>query len=717
MTTRSIYWRLAWKEYRLQRALWIAMAIITSVLLWLIYASVTGSSELMRSLYGIALAFPALYALGCGAMLFAGEHEAGTYEFERGLPVSASRVFIVKACLAALSTAALFGLTWALAGFLTDWRLPEHHELIVAWAAIGFFAAEVLAWSIFVSLLTTRVVLAAILGVAAASTVAYILVVLNNPQTVTLTMDMYLNALPWRIAAVAAVGLVDVWLGCRWFRERGVWRSSRAVRKSVAPAIGVAAQFGRCSASPSRTAIVGRLVWQHWRQSAWLMIALPSLILPLAVIGISESVHAIVLGSYPSYDPAMATVHVVGIFLAIFAAPLFGLCAFHPDQWNRSYRFLADRGVSPKYIWLSRQSAAWGLPIGLVTAFLLVVCLIGLLSLSSLLSQSNANIERLSLGPSTGFVVFVIAALTSFGYVLLGVSVGQFCSMVLRSGVLAGVSCVLLTALLVGWSQLMSLWGINWLWSVLPIPIAMLLATRVRVSAWLLERNTLRSWLPPALVLIVPVAAILTAVPLYRAYQLPVVDPGFSLTEYQRPMTAEEEATLALYDQAFEKLVRLNSNIVGPSEVPIKLTNDEVAWVEANRDAIKLTMKASQGKLFLRPADVRKVGRISMLADLLLSSGATLQKDGQLDAALQRYMAVMRIASQLRGPWRAYPTPDMIERRVYTQLLTWSKAAGQTPRASSRPYDNSKRLRPICPRAGKRSRPSTGRRAKRCRAT
>ena len=36
----------------------------------------------------------------------------------------------------------------------------------------------------------------------------------------------------------------------------------------------------------------------------------------------------------------------------------------------------------------------------------------------------------------------------------------------------------------------MLFWGVNWLWSVLPIPIALLAATRLRTRDWLLERNT-----------------------------------------------------------------------------------------------------------------------------------------------------------------------------------------------------------------------------------
>ena len=34
----SIFWRLVWKEYRLQRALWLAMALLTVLLQLLVVA-------------------------------------------------------------------------------------------------------------------------------------------------------------------------------------------------------------------------------------------------------------------------------------------------------------------------------------------------------------------------------------------------------------------------------------------------------------------------------------------------------------------------------------------------------------------------------------------------------------------------------------------------------------------------------------------------------
>lgn len=88
-----------------------------------------------------------------------------------------------------------------------------------------------------------------------------------------------------------------------------------------------------------------------------------------------------------------------------------------------------------------------------------------------------------------------------------------------------------------------------------PIPVVLLVATRVRTPAWLRERGGLRGWLPMGLVLAVPTAAILTAVPLYRAYEIPVVSPGFSPQEYFSPPTNEEKATMDIYREASRLVV------------------------------------------------------------------------------------------------------------------------------------------------------------------
>ena len=107
---RSIFRRLVWKEYRLQRALWIAMALLTAILLFLFHVVRAERDRAVRWQLSAGLALPALYCLGCGATLFAGEREAGTYEFQRSLPVGAGTVFAAKFLFALVSAAVMFGL-------------------------------------------------------------------------------------------------------------------------------------------------------------------------------------------------------------------------------------------------------------------------------------------------------------------------------------------------------------------------------------------------------------------------------------------------------------------------------------------------------------------------------------------------------------------------------------------------------------------------------
>ena len=85
---RSIFWRLVWKEYRLQRALWVAIVVLTLLLQAIVVWTVADAADRVTYLFGIALVLTASYGLGCGVVLFAAERETGTFEFQRAIPAS-----------------------------------------------------------------------------------------------------------------------------------------------------------------------------------------------------------------------------------------------------------------------------------------------------------------------------------------------------------------------------------------------------------------------------------------------------------------------------------------------------------------------------------------------------------------------------------------------------------------------------------------------------
>jgi hypothetical protein len=297
--------------------------------------------------------------------------------------------------------------------------------------------------------------------------------------------------------------------------------------------------------------------------------------------------------------------------------------------------------------------------------------------------------------------------LVFIGYPMLGLCVGQCCSMFFRSGLLAGLLSVVMTALLAIWSSLMWLWGMNLLWTVVPIPVVLLLATWVRAEDWVLEHRRLRTWVRPGLMLFIPAVVLLTSVPLYRVYQIPAVDPGFSVEEFKRPLTAEEQATHDLYWKAISSVKGLpNPKGDAPKANPLSETNDEtaqekyqpeytdstiqkpltadeIALVKLNHEAIELFVEAGKGTQRVDSLANYERNHLCfsgwIIDDLLIHSAMMLEADGQLDAALDHYLAAMRMAKQITGDYLPWGNRgDRLERRVYGQLPIWAARPKQT---------------------------------------
>ena len=216
----------------------------------------------------------------------------------------------------------------------------------------------------------------------------------------------------------------------------------------------------------------------------------------------------------------------------------------------------------------------------------------------------------------------------------------------------------------------------------------------LRAPSWLAEHNTLRAWLPVALVLLLPAATLLTAVPLYRAYQIPAVDVGFPLEEFDRPPTPSEQALDGLYELAyknfvdFETFCKETKRPYDEEESPWykrrSLTPAHVAWIDFNQEAIAKALAASRSDDSVYVAVDRQDRAwdfdVWRLARLVILSGVRLEEQGNLDAAIDRYLAAVRMSRQLRrfsddNGWEA----DDIEAKVYRWLPYWAARPRQTP--------------------------------------
>lgn len=665
----TVFWHLLWKEYRLQRSLWIAIAVLGfSIELWISamhwFTDDPDQAGFLMVLYGAALVHAWIYAMGCGAVLFAAERENGTYDFQRALPVPSRQVFGVKVLFALLSTAALLGVLLVLAALVAGWTRPASETFQVQWGFIGFASLEVLAWTILFSLLLHGPLKAAILGVAGASFVTYYLLSQKLGGV---------TALGSRAMVVAIVALVDCVLGWRWFRDSTRSSSSWALWMSRLashwPARGV-------PALPSRGTILGRLAWQHWRDSGWI----------LGILGVLTALAALPAAMLPPYhaepdsfhlssSPAGQTQLVVYWslwFLGTIAASLLGVYAFRVDQRGASYRFLADRGVPPRMVWLSRQ-LVWLCLVALGT-------MVFLLLLATIWAKApDLNPARSPWRAETSFDLPLFHVGRVLLLVVLACALGQFCSMFLRSGILAAVFAVALSLVAVVWVCVMASFEMNWLWSVAPIPVALFLATWLRVPGWMAERSRLRNWLLPGLTLAVPALGLLTAVALVRAYEVPDVEPGFSLEEYSQPADPEAVKTAQMYLRALDLYASYTKDKHGPVELRTYARDSYALILEASRRPTCDFLSLSESPAFLE----RDRLRVDSLVQLAAYHAMDLTIDGELDEALDRWFVALELSARLRrrSPAGFYPVAfryESLESSILRGLQDWAVRRGQS---------------------------------------
>ncbi len=295
---RTVFWRLIWKEYRVQRAFWIGIAVLTVLLICLARFSVQDSHTRMQWQFGFALILPTLFAAACGGMLFAVDHEAGTYEFQRSLPVKPAHLMLSKFVFAFLSVMVLYAIGWLAALWLSGLPLADALKNLPAWALAGrlpvtgshfvlggvslFFALELFLWSALFSLLLRRPLTAAIAGAAAAAVIPVMLGLTVAAATVTLSNTSsgyakYAETIPLRAAVAAALAALDIWLGLRWLGERHITIAPRRF------AWRLPAQRPDRFRTSSWMRVISRLLWEDWRQSRGLLLALSALCIPLAI--------------------------------------------------------------------------------------------------------------------------------------------------------------------------------------------------------------------------------------------------------------------------------------------------------------------------------------------------------------------------------------------------------------------------------------------------
>ena len=185
MFSDTKFWRLVWKEYRVQRPLWLVMAILPLllqgsilVLVWWFSTPPYGKMDEAQGSVFMAIGFVAsvVYVLGCCATMFSVEHENATFDFQRVLPANHSRVLWAKIGFAAVSSLMLTTLLWIVTrGVILGIVIPEILQWGAPSASVWFgtygvlYMAEIFVWGILSSLLIRQPLWAVIVAIAAQS--------------------------------------------------------------------------------------------------------------------------------------------------------------------------------------------------------------------------------------------------------------------------------------------------------------------------------------------------------------------------------------------------------------------------------------------------------------------------------------------------------------------------------------------------------------------
>jgi hypothetical protein len=568
-----VFWRFIWKEFRMVRGLWLAVAIMGFLVQCAAKLLLPPTTEIPPTLLSIALASAVLYAVGAAATAFSVEHEEETYDFLSRLPMTWLPLFAGK-LLVTTVTAVLLACALAVTGWLvrgSNYKLTGD-DFPNALGMLGFAIFEAIAWGTLFSLLIKRPLLAAIVTLVVGTiSVNFVVETASNYSAASSNPSAYRDVLPYRLAIVALVFAASALIARRWLV--GTPRSTTDVQppqprpwKRI-----LTRTFGRVSSADDRTSrrhMFTRLLWQTWREN-WRILPLPLLVSALlysgfgAVIGISNmrgDVGGFVFASTLLFLPA-----------------LYGSMAFYADQRRRNYQFLAEHAAQPRYVWLARHTV-W---LGSLVILSFGLALICLLTVGSRFTSMAAGAlseyiwgEQRYPPPAqiiheitdAAAVIMRVMTVGTFGS-LLAYSVGQLCSMLLRSEILAAFVALLLSTVVTAWIMLVAAWQLpGWLF-ILPLFIGFMAATWLRSPDWLAGRNSWRAWLKPAIAVALPIVFVAALLPEARdvpkflnrldaSNHIIHIDAELNkaLEAFEREDTPEARRTATLYIEAADRL-------------------------------------------------------------------------------------------------------------------------------------------------------------------
>lgn len=676
--------RFVWKEYRALRGLWLGVLVLGLLVDaaggWLLTAAVDAVTFRLV----VAFAAAALYAAGAASVVFALEHEEETYAFLRGVPATWGPMYVGKVLLVAVS-AVLLALVLAIVGVVTGgFRAPAGGDVGMALGVFGVAVLEAVAWGTLCSLVFRRPMAAAVATLVVGVLAVNMAVNLTNSSMMAASdLGSYVRAVPLRLGIVAMVFALSGVLAPRWFEGRRRLQPKQphlATASSEQPGPlpeGEGDQAADATNELHGRPGLGRLVWQSWRES-WRYLPLP-----VSLWGVSVFLP-ILLGSIRGENGIMLSV-VLATATMFFAPTMFGALAFSADQRRGQVRFFAERAARPRWVWLSRH-VVW---LGSLAIFMTFVCALAVAvvwlrwteRVDMFTAGENQTFYEPNLrGELQQFVTQVPVLVTlAFGGVMVAYAMGQACSMVLRSEILAGFLALVLAVVLSGWIVVLYLWQLSGWVFLVPVAVALMVATWLRAPGWIAGRNSWRAWWRPVGVVVVAMCATGGLVPVWRLEQVAHAPASFSadavpnkkLPAVLAKLRAEAEETAAMYIRAAEML--------GEQRAEAFKLAIEASQRPTCRFEFQLSRRPKASKDYNR-ADGKEAGRTYEIVQGLLMQLAQEPAKVGGDVPFEQLMAALRMN---RHVMMEQPTAVAIwqlrtEWRILEEVAKWANGKERT---------------------------------------
>lgn len=568
ISSRAIFRRVLWKEYRVLRPLWVAVFVLTAVVQGLIAAFAPAGADLPQIMFAASLTGAVLFAVGASSILFAAEHEEETHAFLAILPTNWRPLFLGKVLIATILAIALGAALLPFGAAFVGWfdtgpKLPPAHVMRQHLGLFGVAIFEALAWGTLFSLLSKRPLLAALLTIVCGATLVHgAVIAVNQSGMATSDLAAYSEAIPVRVAMIAGAAALAFLAARNWLvpHPACIAPSHSFARSSLPKApTPITELLGRLRADSHsnetffRGRMLTRLLWQTWRES-WKLLLVPLLMAVFLLLGVGAAI-GFLFGTMPSAIFAGATL--------LFAPALYGSFAFYADQRKASYRFLAEHGARPRYVWFSRHAVWFGALLILLTAITAALSATGVAAYRQQLEAAAGDgdwrwwrADTSMLEQWSALRIFFGASIAAWGGAITAYSTGQFFSMSVRSEILAAFLALLVSPFVVAWVGLLFAWQLSAALFLLPIAAGFFLATWLLAPDWIAGRLTLRSWIGPTIAIAAPAIFIATALPPARLAQLPLtdmIDVYAERSELLPPApTAEARKTAELYGEAAE---------------------------------------------------------------------------------------------------------------------------------------------------------------------